>query len=231
MSDLELHAKHIKYQGDLSLKFLERFYNRTAIFEQKGRDKYSLHLHGRTNTTRLCIRMHTSIPRDAAMRDDETPMLIRIGEFLKVSGPLTTFERLELAQYCLVFGRNPAQLRMLSGGRPISNQFVLLPPLLWPVFNRKLRTVLDFSRIQEGKFMDQVIKRGPQVINGLTDQDIQDWWNRWIRIDGQDRNLRSANVKIGDSTFKLDQMLISPSYSRESIIKGWLRALGVGHGA
>ena len=111
----------------------------------------------------------------------------------------------------------------------IASQF----PSLFRVFDRKLRSLLDFSRIQDSKFIDKIIKSSPKVIYCLTDENTQFRGNgkaeceiatdAWVYIP-----LYGWSGATEERTFSFEprQMLFCPTYSRIGIVKRWLSIVG-----
>ena len=195
------------------MEFLKRFYDRRPIVERYLDGKLGVYIHARTGRRCWCL-----IYERAHSYESKSPMLVGVGQVSKRPRPIASRMRLQSLNHCLVFDRKSFE----TGTNPPL-------PVLYAIFNRKLRTLLNFSRIQEREFVNKIVQGSPQIIYSFTYKNPE---NRWrINTAGQRQALFISvptycrTAKGRTLTFDVRQVLLCPTYSRVGIVKRWLHGI------
>lgn len=219
-NSLELRLIAEKHLSNLLFEFMERFQDQSSILERYIRGELALHVHFVKPSGIGCFLIEAEIDADLTLesRHYQSPVLIRVGQISQNSRPLTTRVRLQEADSCLVFDRES-----------IESPDMRLPSLFL-VFDRKLRILLDVSRVQDGKFINEVIESGPKVVDRLSDQDWDErsdlCWTLNFNVDGSSTiTLRFPDAYclavIGEQWFNPREVFFCPVYSREGMVQRW----------
>ena len=118
------------------------------------------------------------------------------------------------------------------------------PPGVWGIFNRKLRSLLRNSCVEESQFVDQIVKGGTEIIDAFPDEDAQyrepSWYIEGGGAGGHaggrqlygdlERRFKYRSGSPSGFTFEPRDVLFCPTYSRVGIVEGWLSAVGLCHG-
>ncbi len=127
-SDLELRAKRINHEGDLSLQNIKRFYDGASIAEEYAHGLASFHFHVGS------VRPYASEYFSASVRDmgtataslsSEFPMLVWIGNVTKGFRPIDSFVRLVRLDRVYVRGREVSEWPFAFTSRiPMFDEFI-----------------------------------------------------------------------------------------------------------
>ena len=250
-SSLELRLEFVKNLGNLRMEYLKRFYDGSSVIERYLKGDISIHVHGivtgvDSHMKEGCLTLNARVQDDGALGNwvnreglsgsdnRQGFMLVWIGESLESARPVTTITRLQAFNACLVGVRKPSKITPI-----ISNGSTLLPtpthiPSMFSIFDRKLCSLLNLPRIQNGKFVDQIIKSSPKVVYDLADEDAQ--YQRNGRLPQVDCEVATdawvyvplywrTEDAIEGRTFAFEprQMLFCPTYSLISAIE-WMHS-------
>jgi hypothetical protein len=232
---LELRVEHNKYIGDLQFEFLKRFYDRESILKRYIRGDIDVHLHGVIGRRRCCLISRVIGGDTVWVNNRKRLMLVGIGHLTENLRPAATAEWLQPLNDCLVASRYTFEPPAM--GLPSS----------WRIFNRKLCSLLDISRIEESKFINKIIECRAQVVYGFSNQDTENLWDQSWAVASDNRlpigvvsqpkihiNMSRHIVHFFEEqstfTFEPRQVVLCPTYSRMSIVKGWFHAIGLSHG-
>ncbi len=156
-------------------------------------------------------------------------MLDGDGETLESVRSVETEESLEKIDMCLVSGGKSWQVTAPIENLSLLDTFHPLLPILWGMFDRKLCSRLNLSRIQNGKFIDQIIKNSPKVVYSLPNENaklVGDDISAILQSDSSSSlrvyvPLRWAEgaPKYRHFCFESRQVLLCPTYSLISAIE------------
>lgn len=223
---LEIRIESLNYVGNFLLKELERFHDKRPILERYLCGDVELHHHGAAT----CVKSRAVV----AVPDNcqQPGMLVDVGVKPDPLRPLATLERLQPLERCLVSGRERVQPALFAplGGHSVAG--ICLVPTLFRVFNQKLRSILDLTRIKDGELVDEEIERSSEVVDCLPDEDGNEWWGFDSLLSAGEKSASGhetdCSLRRQDGsyfTFKRVDVFACPSYSRSRIIKGWLNAI------
>ena len=224
---LEVRAKHIKHLGNLELELLKRFYERQIVGEQYRDCRLDIHVHGFVGRRAACLVITAVEGHSRSPEANVAPVLVRIGEVSEEGNPVASVVWLQGLNRCLVGGRKTLEIV------PTSDESLRL------IFNRKLRALLNLSRIKDGKFVDQVVQGSAQVIQDFPDAQsggdgqsvstvIYDCSGRVLRVEAPFR-WRYVGLLNRKFVFQPRQILLCPTYSRIGPVDRWLDAIGITH--
>lgn len=227
---LELRIEAVKNAGNLFFEYLKRFNDRTPIIEQYLQGMLTLHIHGLLAGRPYCLGLaKTEGDSDTWISNEKMAMFVGVGQLPKGARPFAASKWLQPLDSCLVSDAETFQIVSMYPG-------FLLIPSLWPTFNRKLRALLDFPRIQDGELVNEVIKGRPHIVDCFTDEDANARW--YVRIDGIHEHAGEPGwdtngnlwVRLPEGVqhpLQVTQVLICPSYSRITIVKRWLHGVSL----
>jgi len=243
---LKLRLKLVKNLGNLRMEYLKRFYDGGSIIERYIKGDISIHIHGiafgmTPNPKEHCLTFFSGVDNNKSFAnslhrqgthwsyDSQGSVLVWVGDTFENAHPVTTEARLEKLDRCLVATRDSSQvttpIQNLSSLDAIGTQL----PILWSIFDRKLCSLLNLPRIQNGKFIDQIIKSSPKVVYSLPDENAKlmrkdisavlqsnSSSNLWVYVP-----LRwvEGTPKFRPFSFKARQVLLCPTYSLISAIE------------
>jgi hypothetical protein len=226
---LEVRIESLNYVGNLLLEEVERFHDKRSVLERYLAGDLESHHHG----SEYCAITTTLVRGNGG--GDKVPMLVGIGEVADFPGPLITETRLQPLNRCLVRGGELVKPHFAEFFVGRSRTWEVIIPTLFMVFNREFRSIARLSSIQIEQLVDEIVEGGPEIVDRLPDENGNDW--------GSFDTLRSAADKTGPGNHRADcalrrgdgsnltlkacDMLFCPTYSRASLIKGWLNAIGV----
>ena len=150
------------------MEYLKRFYDGHSIVERYIEGNSDIHIHGLRGKRFECWVIHSAVINELRGVDHgQGDMFIRVGENVQAARPVASIVRLEALNRCLVAGREFPDVAVSPRAfcAPVEAAFVL--------FDRKLRSLLDASRIEQGKFKHEIVERSPEIIHALPDQDAQ----------------------------------------------------------
>ena len=247
---LELRLKLVKNLGNLRMEYLKRFYDRSSIIKRYIKGDISIHIHGivfgmTANSEKYCLTFFNRVNNNRSFADSfhrqgtrwsddsQGSMLVWVGDTFESARPLATEARLEKLDSCLVNGGKPPQVTApIRDDNTFKLPFSAVHPSL-PVrlgmFDRKLCVFLNLSRIQNSKFIDQIIKSSPKVVYSLPDKngelmgnDISavlqsdDSSNLWVYVPSRWAESTPENCHFSFEPF---QVLLCPTYSLISAIQ------------
>lgn len=238
-SSLELRAEHVKYVGNVAHEFIDRLSDQTPIGEAYLKGNLTLHMHGWIESRPYCLNAFRPIEgqdhRGVWDGNSEEFVLVRVGNVPQGARPIATLKRLQPADHCLVWFLDPAQASVSAGIPTLGPLFDLLR-LMWLVFDRKLRLLLDLARVENGESIDEVIEGTPEVVHNLADKDREVGWRPalsgnvlepattvWWNTNG----IACLTPEGAYMPFEVKTAFLAPSYSRIRIIEGWHAALGL----
>jgi hypothetical protein len=117
----------------------------------------------------------------------------------------------------------------------------IYPPLksLFIVYNRKLRSFMDESTIENSEFVDQIVERGPEIITSLPHNNAKASIEREEMVGLYNNLLRMVRVGFDldgihlflppfhHLPYKISKVFLCPVQSSESVVErgwlGWLR--------
>ena len=95
------------------------------------------------------------------------------------------------------------------------------------IFNDELGVLLDFSRILTRQFIDDVVKRGPQIVDHITNNQRKDNRQLWPAIQPQNLSvLIGKNVVLAvqpegaDQVIRFGEMTVGPCEPQRCAVKG-----------
>ena len=232
-NSLEFRLERIKRFSNRSLDFLKRLYDRRSIAELYLQREVCLHVHFLTRHGIACARYHTgkieeSKPVSGGVDNEleaslivmQSPVLVWIGEVAESLRPIASVVRLQSLDCCQMSGIEAFELFLLPKREALLS-----------VFDNELSAINDLSRVQDGKFVNQVIKRSPEIVADLPYQNGKDEWNAkvlvradldfaWsIRIEIPRNRIVLRLPELIDSSYKLTKVFACPSYAGDSPVQ------------
>jgi hypothetical protein len=233
---LEVAFKSLNYLADLSQEMLHRVDSISPALERYGRGDLEVHEHFAGEIGGYCRRTRIRQPVDFVEphltdRLDQLTVPVWVSDLLKGFRPRSSVERLQALQDCLMFDSQPVKPELLFGFRTGRKLGEILIPGIWRVFDYKLRVVIELTSSKIEKLKNKVIQGRFQIVSDLPNKDgAQD---RWGVIDSLNDWRVGRGVKeeggLVDFPLKAFDVFACPSYSRSSIIKGWLSVIGYAH--
>lgn len=231
------------------MEYLKRFYDRRSVVERYLKEDISIHVHGiatwiDSDVKECCLTFNTWVDDDWPLGgrlngknfresyDGQRSMLVWVGNVPERARPITTIVRLQKLYTCLVSERKALKARL-----PVGSPKGSIAPTLFATFDRKLCLLLNLAGIEDGKFIDKIIKGAAKVVYGLADEDAESWRDKpsaqiddygasdlWVYVP---HRWSEGTPENRGFSFEPRQVLFCPTYSRVGIIKGWLQHLGL----
>ena len=228
---LEVRIKSLNYVGNLLLEQLQRFYDKRSVRERYLSGDLECHHHWFEGA--YCAK--TTVVK-SSIDSLQSPVFVGIGEVPKGSGPLATETRLQPLERCLMVGRKAMYPELAELSFWTTGRWEKLFPILFVAFDDKLRSTMFLSRIQAEKLKNEVIEGGSEIIDRLPNKDGNDWGSFDCLLSAAEESAgygsRDCPLRRKDGRylpFEASDMFFCPTNSRTSIIKGWLREIGICH--
>ncbi|HWA69006.1 MAG TPA: hypothetical protein VG821_04130 [Rhizomicrobium sp.] len=233
---LEVEFKSINYLGNLSGQMLHRIYGvATAPLESYFTGCLEIHEHFGTYDHGVCRRTfwndNPSLDvANLANHFDQLSVTVGVRDLLEGFRPLGSTEGLQPLENCLMFCPDAVQPEFLErfGGCVKLGEIPL--PLIWRVYDQKLRAVIELTRSKVEQLKNEVIQGGFEVVRDLANEDRTKWG--WIEAHAGSfgAGMKWAAPAISpDFPLKAFDVYACPRYSRLSIIEGWLYAIEHDH--
>lgn len=225
----ELGLELNKQIGNLRLEFVKRLYDGRPIAELYRIGLTGIHLHvapkliGQERLFHICCRLRskTQLKDDLTVKlnESEFPMLVWIRQVSEDARPFTTFVQLQALNVCDMRGVESLEPPFLNGQREA----------ILGVINRKLRAILNLTRVENGERIDEIVETGAEIVNGFPTKNASEWrnwrgkcedWLSGVRI-VLDRSIIRVVVSAEtiDQEFKFLQVFPCPLYSEIGVIE------------
>ena len=222
LTSLEVRLKSLNYIGDFLLQELERFYDARPVMERYLSGEAECHHHWQTEVGGLC-----AVSRLDSDRPDEgqSPMLVGVGKAAKCLNPITAHTRLETLDRCLMFAGQATPFLTREE----------IAPLLFRMFDRKVRVILRLSAVEIDKLISEIVEGRSEIVDRLPDQDGEDGASldagrRYVEQSGvvlADGDCRVRWKEGGTGAFQRNDVIFCPLHSRKGIIQSWGPAIGI----
>src|SRR5579864_4495994 len=154
----ELVGKQEEQQSRLTIKLLQRLYDRAPVWKLYESGSLEIHSHFRIGTVDVCaaffvpehrdfMESDKAVEREVHVYRDKFPVLVGVGKVAEKARPLASFVRLKLANHCGVFVADA-----LKPGVSMRRE------TLRRILDGKLRTALGAPRVVLGEHVDQVVQ-------------------------------------------------------------------------
>lgn len=161
---LELRLERIKGLSNLRRKLLECFYDRRSrSIDERYRDgEAELHVHGLIGDYRFCATWRYG--EDHGVHDCcQVPVFVGVGDVSENACPLTSVAGLQPLERCDMYIAQSLE----TTRSPTAEA-------LFGVLDKKLCAIYGVAGIETGQLIDQIIQRGPQVVDHLADENAND---------------------------------------------------------
>jgi hypothetical protein len=176
---LEFRLERIKRLSNARFKFLQRLEDKRPVAERYAEGDVHFHLHFLSGNGMFCAcygagniqklqAIGVGVEGDVktSLIDRQMPVFVGVGQLAETPRPVASLVRLKRLDGCnmsCVEGLEPTALPMLKA--------------LGLVLDRELGIPVDLAGIQNGKFIDQIIEGGSEIVTKLADQDAQNGRN------------------------------------------------------
>lgn len=176
---LKLRLERLNHFARLRQEIFDRYFDRRPILERYDDRSWEIHGHvvsGSAETTDgLCFvfrKTDTDLGRRCISEKVYRPVLFRVGEIAEGLRPTDSVVRLQRLDSCHMGFVHSVQERCPSAQEALTR-----------VFDREFGALDRLSDVEFCESIDEVVERGPEVVNDFPDADSEQWG--WLgREDG-----------------------------------------------